>query len=128
MSSLAPHMEAFLREHLVRHRGASQHTCDSYAYSFQSLFEFAAKKLKVAPSARSCASETPKSAAVCSKSWVSVRADSSSAGDFGTFKERLRSLTVEEIGQAGEGLPRVGGWFGPAGSGRFSASGGVHTP
>ena len=51
MSSLAPHMEAFLREYLVRHRGASQHTCDSYAYSFQSLFEFAAKKLKVAPSA-----------------------------------------------------------------------------
>ena len=51
MSALAPHMEAFLREHLVRHRGASQHTCDSYAYSFQSLFEFAANKLKVAPSA-----------------------------------------------------------------------------
>src|SRR5271166_1263103 len=49
--------------------------------------------------------------------------------DFGTFKERLRSLAVEEIGQAGEGLPRVGGgWFGPSGSGRFSASGGVHTP
>jgi site-specific recombinase XerD len=44
-------MEAFLREHLVRHRGASQHTCDSYAYSFQSLFAFAAGKLKVAPSA-----------------------------------------------------------------------------
>src|ERR1022692_1760638 len=51
MTSLAPHMEAFLREHLVRHRGASPHTCDSYAYSFQSLFEFASKKLKVAPSA-----------------------------------------------------------------------------
>jgi integrase/recombinase XerD len=51
MSSLAPHMEAFLREHLVRHRGASPHTCDSYAYSFQALFEFAAQKLKVAPSA-----------------------------------------------------------------------------
>jgi integrase/recombinase XerD len=51
MSSLAPHMEAFLREHLVRHRGASQHTCDSYAYSFRSLFEFASQKLKVAPSA-----------------------------------------------------------------------------
>jgi site-specific recombinase XerD len=44
-------MEAFLREHLARHRGASQHTCDSYAYSFQSLFEFASQKLKVAPSA-----------------------------------------------------------------------------
>jgi integrase/recombinase XerD len=51
MTSLAPHMESFLREHLVRHRGASQHTCDSYAYSFQSLFEFASQKLKVAPSA-----------------------------------------------------------------------------
>jgi site-specific recombinase XerD len=51
MTSLAPHREAFLREHLVRHRAASQHTCDSYAYSFQSLFEFAAQKLKVAPSA-----------------------------------------------------------------------------
>ena len=51
MTSLAPHMEAFLRDHLVRHRGNSPHTCDSYAYSFQSLFEFASQKLKVAPSA-----------------------------------------------------------------------------
>lgn len=34
-----------------RHRGAGQHTCDSYAYSFQSLFAFASQKLKVAPSA-----------------------------------------------------------------------------
>jgi integrase/recombinase XerD len=51
MSPIAPHIEAFLREHLARHRGASQHTCDSYAYSFQSLFEFAAHKLKAAPSA-----------------------------------------------------------------------------
>src|SRR5216683_8314586 len=51
MTSLAPHMEVFLREHLVRHRGASQHTCDSYAYSFQSLFAFASQRLKVAPSA-----------------------------------------------------------------------------
>jgi site-specific recombinase XerD len=51
MSSLAPHIEAFLREHLVRHRAASAHTCDSYAYSFQSLFEFAARRLRTAPSA-----------------------------------------------------------------------------
>jgi integrase/recombinase XerD len=51
MTSLAPHMEAFLRDHLVRHRGASQHTCDSYAYSFQALFEFAARKLRTAPAA-----------------------------------------------------------------------------
>ena len=51
MTSIAPHIEAFLREHLARHRGASPHTCDSYAYSFQSLFEFAAVNLKVSPAA-----------------------------------------------------------------------------
>jgi integrase/recombinase XerD len=51
MTLIAPHIEAFLRDHLGHHRGASQHTCDSCAYSFQLLFEFAAKKLKVAPSA-----------------------------------------------------------------------------
>ena len=51
MTSIAPHIEAFLRDHLGHHRGASPHTCDSYAYSFQLLFEFAAKKLKLAPSA-----------------------------------------------------------------------------
>jgi len=51
MTPIAGHMEAFLREHLARHRGASQHTCDSYAYSFQSLFAFAADQLKAAPSA-----------------------------------------------------------------------------
>ena len=51
MTSIAPHIEAFLREHLNQHRGASHHTCDSYAYSFQALFEFAACKLKTAPSA-----------------------------------------------------------------------------
>ena len=50
MTPIAPHIEAFLREHLPQHRGASVHTCDSYAYSFQLLFEFAAKRLKVAPS------------------------------------------------------------------------------
>src|SRR5215510_2819294 len=51
MTPIAPHIEVFLREHLGHHRGASQHTCDSYAYSFQSLFEFASQKLRVAPSA-----------------------------------------------------------------------------
>jgi site-specific recombinase XerD len=50
MTLIAPHIEAFLRDHLERQRGASPHTCDSYAHSFQLLFEFAAKKLKVAPS------------------------------------------------------------------------------
>ena len=51
MTSIARHIEAFLREHLARHRGASPHTCDSYAYSFQALFEFAAATVKVAPAA-----------------------------------------------------------------------------
>lgn len=50
MTPIAPDIEAFLREHLARQRDASQHTCDSYAYSFQLLFEFAAKALKVPPS------------------------------------------------------------------------------
>jgi hypothetical protein len=35
MTPLAPHIEAFFRDYLVRHRGVSPHTCDSYAYSFQ---------------------------------------------------------------------------------------------
>lgn len=51
MTSVAPHIEAFLREHMTRHRAASAHTCDSYAYSFQSLFEFAARRLRTVPSA-----------------------------------------------------------------------------
>lgn len=50
MTPIAPHIEAFLREHLALHRGASRHTCDSYAYSFQLLFEFAAARLKLTPS------------------------------------------------------------------------------
>jgi len=50
MNLIAPHIETFLRQHLGHHRGASPHTCDSYAYSFQLLFEFAAKRLKLAPS------------------------------------------------------------------------------
>ena len=51
MTLIAPHIELFLREHLARQRSASIHTCDSYAYSFQLLFEFAARRLKTAPSA-----------------------------------------------------------------------------
>ena len=51
MTPIAPHIEAFLRKHLAHQRGVSQHTSDSYAYSFQALFEFAARRLKVTPSA-----------------------------------------------------------------------------
>jgi site-specific recombinase XerD len=50
MMPIAPHIVAFLRQNLAHERGASQHTCDSYGYSFRLLFEFAAKRLKVTPS------------------------------------------------------------------------------
>ena len=50
MTPIAPYITAFLREHLPMERQASQHTCDTYAYAFQLLFEFAAKRLDVRPS------------------------------------------------------------------------------
>ena len=51
MTPIAPHITAFLRERLPVERGASPHTCHSYAYAFQLLFTFAAQRLKVTPSA-----------------------------------------------------------------------------
>ena len=51
MTPIAPLIETFLRETLARQRGASRHTSDSYASSFQLLFVFAAERLKVKPSA-----------------------------------------------------------------------------
>ena len=50
MTPIAPHIAAFLRDHLVEQRGASGHTRDSYAHSFQLLFGFASRELKRAPS------------------------------------------------------------------------------
>lgn len=49
MTALAPHLAAFLREHLPHERRASLHTCATYAYSFQLLVCFAARQLKVKP-------------------------------------------------------------------------------
>jgi site-specific recombinase XerD len=51
MIPLAPHLTAFLRDRLPRERGASPHTCDAYAYAFQLLLAFAAKRLRTRPSA-----------------------------------------------------------------------------
>ena len=51
MTALAPHLSTFLRERLPETRGASIHTCDSYAYAFKLLLEFAAKRLRKTPSA-----------------------------------------------------------------------------
>jgi len=47
MTPIAPLIETFLRDTLARQRGASRHTSDSYASSFQLLFVFAADRLKV---------------------------------------------------------------------------------
>ncbi len=51
MTPIAPHLTAFLRERLPLQRGASAHTCDSYAYAFQLLLQFASTRLRVTPSA-----------------------------------------------------------------------------
>ncbi|MEI9426003.1 tyrosine-type recombinase/integrase [Mesorhizobium sp. Cs1299R1N1] len=50
MTALAPHLTAFLREHLPHERRASPHTCAAYAYSFQLLLCFAAARLRTTPS------------------------------------------------------------------------------
>ena len=50
MTPIAPHISAFLRERLPQQRGASEQTCETYAYAFKLLFQFASARLKVAPS------------------------------------------------------------------------------
>lgn len=51
MTPIASHITAFLRQRLPVERNASDHTCDSYAYAFKLLFEYASSCLKVPPSA-----------------------------------------------------------------------------
>lgn len=51
MTPIAPHITAFLQQRLPVERNASDHTCDSYAYAFKLLFEYASDCLKIAPSA-----------------------------------------------------------------------------
>jgi integrase/recombinase XerD len=50
MTSLAPHLTAFFREHLPHERACSRHTCDAYAYTFQLLLCFAAERCHTSPS------------------------------------------------------------------------------
>ncbi len=50
MTPLAPHLTAFLLEYLPRERACSRHTCDTYAYAFQLLLCFAAKRRRSSPS------------------------------------------------------------------------------
>lgn len=49
MTELAPHIAAFLREHLPRDRRASRHTVNSYSFAFQLLVCFVAKRLSIRP-------------------------------------------------------------------------------
>jgi integrase/recombinase XerD len=51
MTPLGLYLSTFLREHLPRQRQVSVHTCDTYAYAFQLLLGFAARRLHSTPSA-----------------------------------------------------------------------------
>ena len=50
MTSIAPHIAAFLKQRLPVERRASPNTCDSYAHAFKLLFQYASECLKVPPS------------------------------------------------------------------------------
>jgi len=50
MTLIASHITAFLQQRLPVERRASFNTCDSYAYAFKLLFEYASDRLKVPPS------------------------------------------------------------------------------
>jgi len=50
MTLIASHITSFLQQHLPVERGATENTCESYAYAFKLLFEYASKCLKIAPS------------------------------------------------------------------------------
>ena len=50
MTLLAPHLAAFIRDHLPRDRACSRHTCEAYAYAFQLLLGFSAERCRTAPS------------------------------------------------------------------------------
>ena len=50
MTALAPHLSAFFQERLTLERRASVNTCDSYAYAFRLLLDYASERLKTAPS------------------------------------------------------------------------------
>jgi len=50
MTAIAPHMTFYLRDYLAKQKDASPYTRETYAYSFQLLFNFASEKLKLPPS------------------------------------------------------------------------------
>lgn len=50
MTLIAPHITAFLQQRLPIERRASPNTCDSYAYAFKLLFEYASDCIRIQPS------------------------------------------------------------------------------
>jgi site-specific recombinase XerD len=50
MTPVAPHITFFLQQYLPVERGVSVNTCESYAYAFKLLFEYASNCLKITPS------------------------------------------------------------------------------
>lgn len=50
MLNFSDYLSVFLREYLPCERRASQHTCETYAYTFQLLVCYAANRLKIQPS------------------------------------------------------------------------------
>jgi integrase/recombinase XerD len=50
MTPIAPHITVFLQQYLPVDRGVSVNTCESYAYAFKLLFEYASNRLKITPS------------------------------------------------------------------------------
>jgi integrase/recombinase XerD len=50
MTPIAPHLTAFFQQHLSTERGASVHTCDSYAHAFRLLLGYVSERLKISPS------------------------------------------------------------------------------
>ena len=50
MNPIASHITVFLQQYLPVERGVSVNTCESYAYAFKLLFEYASNCLKVRPS------------------------------------------------------------------------------
>ena len=50
MTAIASHVTAFFEQRLTLERHASVNTCDSYAYAFKMLLDYASKRLRTPPS------------------------------------------------------------------------------
>ena len=50
MTSIAPLMTNFLREHMPVEQGCSPYTCETYAHAYRLLFTFASQRLGIRPS------------------------------------------------------------------------------